>query len=161
MVCARQVLRFPNRRPTLLTPVTRLQRACSRVLRWCRLHLWCGHCYRAPRHHGVQRRLGQVHGGVCCCGTPPDPLSEPQLFVSVWLVPNRSRLISARLHICIASRACDIDARLLSRSSRHIVFSKFCTMSAHHGVYPSWSKCKACSCGERRERCMRERHASR
>ena len=140
MLCARQVLRLPDRHPILLTLVARLQHARSRVLRWCRLHLWCDHRRRAPRHHGVQCRLGHLHGGVCYCGALcPDPLSEPQLFVSVGPFPIAP---DSSLPVCIYASLLVRAMRACCPEVRDTVFSKFCTMSTHYGVYPSWSKCK-------------------
>ena len=59
--------------------ITRLQRACSLVLRCCRFHFRGDHCCGAPRHHGLQRWVGNLHGSVCCDSTHcPNPLK--------WLV---------------------------------------------------------------------------
>ena len=56
--------------------ITRLQYACSCVLRCCRIHFWSDHCWGAPCHHGVQRGPGNLHGSVRCYSTPcPNPLS--------------------------------------------------------------------------------------
>lgn len=83
-------------------PSPRLQRGRRCVLHRCRCHLWCDRRRGSSRRLGVQRCLGNLHGGMCYHhNNGPNPISGllvPGLVVTVSVclfLPHPTHLTAA------------------------------------------------------------------
>ena len=87
--------------------ITRLQRACSCVLWWCRFHFRGDHRCGAPRHLGVQCWPGHLHGSVCCdsahCTYPLNGL-QPWSSPGEHFVCPRYIQLTARVALACSSK---------------------------------------------------------